>query len=175
MEWLFCVMTSNSTEWSSGCQQEMQVDRLVQMAALKRDGQLALHLHSLCQAGGSNVFPLNFEKGYEMQLLSSCWTGVVPSSSILSALAIQKESLLAPPVVMISCANSCGEHLACHCRSARKAEGSHWGLKGILWYPKAATIYPINFIYPNNQASKGQGHGFWRAQLLQMHSENTVY
>lgn len=38
MEWLFCAMTSNSTEQSSGCQQEMRVYRLVQMAALKRDG-----------------------------------------------------------------------------------------------------------------------------------------
>lgn len=69
MERLFCVMIKNSAERSSGCQQEMQVDGLAQMAALERGGQLVLHLHSLCQEGEGKVSP---EKGYEMQLLTSC-------------------------------------------------------------------------------------------------------
>jgi len=69
MERLSCVMTNNSTEWSSGCQQEMQADRFVQTSALKRSGQLVLYLHSLCQEGEGKVSP---EKGCEMQLLTSC-------------------------------------------------------------------------------------------------------
>lgn len=69
MERLSCVMTNKSTERSSGCQREMEVDRFVQMSALKRGGQLVLHLHSLCQEGEGKVSPGN---GYEMQLLTSC-------------------------------------------------------------------------------------------------------
>lgn len=96
-----------------------------------------------------------------MQLLSSCWTGVVPSGSILSALAIQKESLLAPPVVIwLAVLIVMGNIWLATAEVKEK-------LKDLTevssWYPKAASIYPINFIYPN-QASKGQGHGFWRTQ-----------
>lgn len=98
----------------------MQADRFVQMAALKRSGQLVLHLHSLCQEDEGKVSP---EKGCEMQLLTSCYTGAVPSGLILSALARQEDYLFACLVHLLW--SSLAMLLACHHKSTRKAEGQY--------------------------------------------------